>query len=218
MGEVFGELLPLGLAIAASPFPIIPAILLLFTARPRATGLSFLAGWVLGILVATVVFVGLASVVELSDETPSWASWSRIVIGLALVALGLSRWRGRHEKHDTPAWMAALSDATPGSALRLGVLLSAANPKILLLAAAAGIVIGSAELTASATVAAVAFFTVVAAFTVALPVLLYVALGDRVLTPLGRARDWLDANNAAVMAVVITVIGALLAVKGFSGL
>ena len=218
MSEIWGEIVPLAAAIAASPFPIIPAILLLFTARPRATGLSFLAGWVIGIVVATAVFVGLATVLEPGDDTAAWASWARLAIGVALVVLGLSRWRGRHELHDTPAWMAALNEATPGSAVRLGVLLSAANPKVLLLAAAGGVVIGSAGLSTTETLVSVTAFTAIAAVTVALPVLLFIVLGERILVPLGRARDWLDANNAAVMAAVITVIGVLLAYKGYSGL
>ena len=37
------DVVPLALAIAASPFTIIPAILLLFTERPRTTSLAFLA-------------------------------------------------------------------------------------------------------------------------------------------------------------------------------
>ena len=218
MSEVLGEILPIALAIAASPFPIIPAILLLFTARPRATGLAFLAGWFLGVLAATVAFVAVAAVVEVGDETPAWASWARLVLGLALVVLGLSRWRSRREQTESPAWMAALSDATPGPAVRLGLLLSAANPKIVLLAAAAGIAIGSAELTASEAAVSVGVVAVVGSLTVALPVLLYVLLGDRMLAPLARARSWLELHNAAVMAVVITVIGALLALKGFQSL
>jgi threonine/homoserine/homoserine lactone efflux protein len=218
MNGVLGEVLPIALAIAASPFPIIPAILLLFTARPRATGLSFLAGWFLGVLVATTVFVALANVVEVSDETPTWAAWARLVLGAALVVLGLSRWRSRREKTETPAWMAALDGATPWSALRLGFLLSAANPKIVLLAAAAGIAIGSADLSAADSAAAVLVVTVIGSLTVAAPVVLFVLLGDRMLAPLGRMRTWLEKNNAAVMAVVITVIGVLLVVKGYQDL
>jgi threonine/homoserine/homoserine lactone efflux protein len=218
MSEVLGEIVPLALAIAASPFPIIPAILLLFTARPRATALSFLAGWSLGVLVATTVFVGLAGIVSLGDGTPAWASWSRVVLGLLLVTLGLSRWRSRRERTETPGWMASLDAATPASALRLGLLLSAANPKILILAAAAGVAIGSAELPIADAVAAVAVVTLIGSLSVALPVLLYLMGGERVLEPLGRARGWLERNNAAVMAVVITVIGALLALKGYQGL
>ena len=43
------DVVPLAIAIAASPFTIIPAILLLFTARARATSLAFLAAWVLAL-------------------------------------------------------------------------------------------------------------------------------------------------------------------------
>jgi threonine/homoserine/homoserine lactone efflux protein len=218
MSEVLGEIVPLALAIAASPFPIIPAILLLFTARPRATGLSFLAGWSTGVLVATTVFVALAGIVSLGDQTPTWASWSRVVLGLLLVVLGLSRWRSRRERTETPGWMASLDAATPVSALRLGLLLSAANPKILILAAAAGVAIGSAGLPVADVVGAVVVVTVIGSLSVALPVVLYLLGGERVLEPLGRARGWLERNNAAVMAVVITVIGVLLALKGYQGL
>jgi threonine/homoserine/homoserine lactone efflux protein len=114
--------------------------------------------------------------------------------------------------------MAALDDATPASALRLGFLLSAANPKIVLLAAAAGIAIGAAELPTADAVAAIVTVTVIGSLSVALPVLLYLVRGERMLAPLGRARTWLEKNNAAVMAVVITVIGVLLMVKGYQGL
>lgn len=218
MTGVLGEILPIALAIAASPFPVIPAILLLFTARPRATGLGFLAGWSVGVLLATTVFVALATVVEVSEETPAWASWSRLALGAVLLVLGVSRWRHRSEKTETPAWMAALDDATPVSALRLGFLLSAANPKILLLAAAAGIAIGSAELPGAEAAVAILVVTLVGSLSVAVPVVLYLVRGERMLEPLGRARTWLERNNAAVMAVVITVIGVLLLVEGYQGL
>jgi hypothetical protein len=60
----------------------------------------------------------------------------------------------------------------------------------------------------------VLLFSVVASLSVAFPVVLYLVRGDKVLTPLGKARDWLERNNAAVMAVVIFVIGVVLVVKG----
>src|SRR5664279_4391859 len=157
VGEVIAEVMLLGLAVAASPFPIIPAILLLFTPRARATSLGFLAGWVIGIVVGTGLFIALATAIEKLDEPPTWASWTRMALG-------------------------------------------------------------SAQLTTAGIVLATAAFTVVASSTVALPVLLYAVVGDRILVPLAGLRTWLQENNAAVMSVVITVIGAVLLVKGIGGL
>jgi hypothetical protein len=42
--------------------------------------------------------------------------------------------------------------------------------------------------------------------------------GERMLRPLAVVRDWLERNNATLMAVVITVIGAALLLKGFDDL
>jgi hypothetical protein len=91
------ETLPFAIAIAASPFPIIRAILLLFTARPRPTSLAFLAGWLLGIVSATTVFVLLSEVVESGESSPTWVSWVRLVIGAVLRPLGVARgWLTTH--------------------------------------------------------------------------------------------------------------------------
>lgn len=213
-----GEVLPFALGIAASPFPVIPAILLLFTGRPRAAACAFLVGWLVGISVATTVFVLLAEVVDQSTQTPAWASWLRVVAGVALVAYGAKQWLGRRAHAEQPAWMRSISTATPAAAFRLALLLSVANPKVLLLAAAAGLVIGSDDFTAQGVVVAVVLFTLAASVSVAVPVLAYTLLGERVLRPLGVARDWLERNNAAVMAVVLVAIGLLLLLEGITSL
>jgi threonine/homoserine/homoserine lactone efflux protein len=217
VASVVVEVLPLAVGITASPFPVVPAILLLFTRRPRATAGSFLAGWLVGVgLVCTLAAV-LASVVELAEETPTWASWTKLGLGLVLVGLAALQWSKRGAGED-PSWMRALDDATPASALRLGLVLSAANPKIVLLAAAGGLTAGAADLAAGPTAAVLVVFTAVASLAVAVPLLLHVALGGRVLAPLGRARDWLRAHNASVVAAVLLVLGVLLALEGLAGL
>jgi len=56
----------------------------------------------------------------------------------------------------------------------------------------------------------------------ALPFLLviiaYLVASERMRGPLDRLRAWLDANNSAVMGVLILVIGVLLIGKGITGL
>lgn len=218
MSEMSPDVVPLAIAIAASPFTIIPAILLLFTPRARATSLAFLAAWLLSLAAGATAFVLLASAIEGFEETPTWLSWTRIVLGTVLVVLGIRQWLARRTPKPTPAWMQRIESATPGKAVRLAVLLAYANPKVLLLMVAAGLSIGAAELDAASTAVAIAVFTAVAAISVAVPVLLYAVLGERMLGPLTRARDWLERNNAVVMSIVITVIGVMVLAEGVSGL
>ncbi len=215
MCGVTPEIVTIALGIAASPFPVIPAILLLFTPRPRMTAGGFLLGWVLGIVVATTTFAAVASLIEPREETPAWVAWTRVGLGLLLILVGVRQWATRHEKTSAPAWMQAISDATPARALRLGLLLSGANPKVLLLTAAGGLAIYSTGLSRAGTGVTIASFAAVAASTVSIPLVLHAAMGERMLGPLGEAKDWLRLHNAAVMAVVITGIGVYLAVKGF---
>ena len=216
MGQA-ADIVPLAIAIAASPFTIIPAILLLFTAQPRATSLAFLATWLLALTAGATAFVLLASAIELVEETPTWLSWTRIGLGAALIVLGIRQWLARRTPKPTPAWMQRIESATPRRAVRLAVVLAYANPKVLLLTAAAGLSIGAAELDTAGTATAIAVFTVVAAISVAVPVGLYAVLGERMLGPLTTVRDWLERNNAVVMAIVMTVIGVLVLVEGLRG-
>jgi threonine/homoserine/homoserine lactone efflux protein len=211
------DVVPLAIAIAASPFTIIPAILLLFTARARATSLTFLAAWLVALALGTTAFVLLASVIEVFEETPTWLAWTRIVLGAALIVLGVQQWLARRTPKPTPAWMHRIETATPRRAIRIAFVLAYANPKVLLLTVAAGLSIGAAELAAGSTALAIAVFTGVAAISVAVPVLLYAVLGERMLSPLTRTRDWLERNNAVVMSIVITVIGVMVLVEGISG-
>ncbi|MFJ8032214.1 hypothetical protein [Streptomyces sp. NPDC096032] len=54
--------------------------------------------------------------------------------------------------------------------------------------------------------------------TVALPLVLRLVVGEGVLTPLGRARIWLETHDATVTALVLALIGVLLLVEGVVGL
>ncbi|HYO20658.1 MAG TPA: GAP family protein, partial [Dermatophilaceae bacterium] len=138
--------------------------------------------------------------------------------GAALLVYGVREWMTRQASDDPPGWMQSIQDATPAKAVRLALLLSVANPKVVLLAAAGGLDIGTADLTPAGTVATTVAFTLLASVSVAAPVLTFALVGARVLPPLEKAKDWLVRNNAAVMAVVIIVIGLVLLKNGVTGL
>lgn len=212
------ELFGIAMAIALSPLAIMPAILMLSTARPKVTGWTFLGGWLAGLLALTGAFSLLAGIIEFYQGTPIWASWLRLLLGVALVAFGVKKWLSRKNAAGSPEWMAQIASYDGGQALKTGLLLTAANPKVLVFCAAAGMAIGSSELGLGAGVWLSVAFALTAAATVILPVVAYAVSGEAMAGPLERLKRWLERNNAALMAALFLVLGVLLAVKGIDGL
>ncbi len=217
MNGAIGEILPLALGVAISPIPILAVILMLLSARAAITSTGFLIGWVVGIIVATSVFTVLADVINLGDSSTS-TGWTKIAIGLLLLLLGVRQFRVRHVDRGTPKWMSAMDSLTFPKAAGLGLLLAAFHPKNLLMAVAAGVAIGGAGLSVGSEVVAVAIYTVLAASTVAIPVIAFLIARDRMRRPLDGARARLQENNTTVMAVLLLVIGVVLIGKGIGAL
>ena len=218
MGPAVGEILPLAVGIAISPVPIIAAILMLLSPQAKSTSLGFLVGWVAGISIAIVVFTMLSSLLTEQDSgDPSPISGViKIVLGALLLLLAVSQWRsrpGEGEQAQLPKWMAAIDSMTPVKGLGLGFLLAAVNPKNLLLAASAGLIVGGAGLELESTVVVI-IFVVLAASTVLIPVVGYLLASERMANPLDHLRAWLVDNNAVIMAVLLLLIGVAMIGKG----
>jgi threonine/homoserine/homoserine lactone efflux protein len=223
VGSVIGELLPLAVGVAISPIPVIAVILMLFSERARGNSVAFSIGWIAGIVGASALLLAVASTQDLSSsgQPSDTSSWIKLVVGLLLLGLAVRRWRARPEAGEeapAPRWMARIDSLGPAAALALGVLLSAVNPKNLLLIAGAAIAISQADLSTGDSMVAVAIFTLIAGCTVVTPTLAYLLAGARIQPALGDAKAWLSANDATVMAVLLLVIGVSLFGQGLGGL
>ena len=220
MTEVIGETLPLAVGIAISPIPIIAAILMLLSPRAKSTSVGFLTGWVAGIVVAIVLFTLISTVIPQETGGPSpVAGVIKIILGALLLFLAIKQWRARPatgEQASMPKWMSAIDSMTAGKALGLGFLLSAVNPKNLLLAIAAGVIVGGAGLTVSQMTVVIIIFVLLAASTVLVPVVGYLIASARLAGPLDKLREWLVDNNAVIMAVLLLVIGVSMIGKGLA--
>lgn len=222
MWAVIGDFLPLALAVAISPVPIIAVILMLLTPRAGAASRGFLFGWLAGIVVGLVLFAILAAVAGIgSGGSSTWGAVIRLLLGTLLLLLAAGQWRSRPRSGEPaalPGWLKAIDKVTPPLAVGLGFLLAAVNPKNLVLLVGAGVDLGGAGLSAGAAVGAGAFFVVLAASTVLVPVVGYAVARDRVRPWLDRLREWLTVNNTAVMTVLLVVMGGVLVGKGVAGL
>ena len=223
MGDTIGQILPSAVGVAISPFPIVAVVLMLVTARGRVNGLAFILGWVVGLALVGAVLFSVASGVESSEqgEPAPWASVVVLVLGVLLLLIALKQWRGRPQEGNevkTPKWMEALDQFSPIKAAGAGVVLSAVNPKNLLLAGAGAAAIVRMHVSVGQQVVAYVIFVLLATIGVVAPVLIYFAMGDRSRALLDRLKNWLAWHNAVIMTVLFLIIGVKLIGVGISGL
>jgi hypothetical protein len=220
VGSAVGELLPLAVALAAGPLPIIALMLILASDDARAKGLGFVGGRLLSL----VVFVGAALVIfsALHDPTlghrahPSPViSVVRIVVGVVLIALAARMWLRRGAESGGPSKLSRRVDGlTTRGAFGLGVAVTAIDPASISIGVLVGLDVAAARLAVPTEVALVVAFVLVATVTVTAPLLAYLLGGDAARRKLGALKVWLQANEKTVMMVLFVLIGLLLIGRG----
>jgi hypothetical protein len=217
MGQAISEVLPFAVGVAISPIPIIAVILVLFSARARVNGPAFLAGWLAGVAVVSIVVYLVADAGDASSDqtTSDTVSWIKLVLGVFLVAHAVRSWREHGGgEHAEPKWMASIDALTPVKAAGLGALLSGLNPKNLALSLAAGASLAQIGASGSEATVGLVVFIVVASLSIAVPVVFYLVGGARAANVLNGWKAWLSTHNQAVMAVLFLVFGAVLFSQG----
>ncbi len=213
MGDVFGEILPFAVGVAVSPVPIAAAIVMLFTPRARTNGPMFMFGWIAGLLVVGTIVLLIPGFGPSEGEPSTTTGIIKGLLGLGMFAVAWGAWQkrpGTGETAEAPKWMAAIDQFGLGKSLGMGFLLSAVNPKNLLLTAGAAVSIAGAGMAFSEEMIALLIFIAIAASTVAIPVIGYLIVGERADDAFSNAKDWLIQNNSVVMAVLLLVFGVSL--------
>lgn len=224
MGDAIGQELALAVAVAISPIPIIGVVVMLATPRARSNGPAFLLGWIAGLSTVGAIVLLISDGGGASDGggPVGWVNALKLVLGILAVSLAAQQWRKRPqagEDPEMPVWMEKANEFTPARATRFGVLLSAANPKNLLLVVGAAATIAQTGASAGAQIAALAVFVLIGTLGAGVPVALYFTLGERSKVILDDLKAWMSTHGAAIMAVLFLVIGAKLigdAISGFS--
>lgn len=223
MGATIGQVLSFGVGVALSPIPIIGVVLMLATPRARTNGPAFIVGWVFGLALAGTIVL-LAAGGSSSDDSggPSQTNaTAELVFGALLIVVAARQWRGRPrpgQDAEMPKWMASVDQFGPPKAAGLAVLLSAVNPKNLLLVAGAASAIAQTGAPASDQAVALIVFVLIGTLGPGVPVAIYFGMGERSKSILDGLKTWMMAHNAAIMVAICLVIAAKLIGDGITAL
>lgn len=205
------ELTSLALVIAVSPASVVPAILMLHTPRPLAAGWAFAAGWSFSLVVATGLFIRISGRFnDGGNSPPHWLRPATLVLAVLLILTGLVTWMRRGRSSRAPAWLRAVNSVTPWRALAAAPVLVSLNPKVLSACAAAGFTLAATEKASSSHWGGAIGFALLASVTVILPVLSYAVWRERMDGPLQRLKVGMERHNAAILAVILLVVGLML--------
>lgn len=224
MLSALGQLLPIAVAVAFSSVPITATILILLSPKRNISGAAFLIGWVAGLtIVVSAATFGAQALPITSIRTQQTAfGIAEIVIGAALVVFGIVS-GVRAVRHPTPAqgakWLSAVRSFGPRPSFGLAVILNF-RPKGLLLGVAAGLAIGGGDdgMSVSDAVIVIAFYVIISASTVAVPIIATIAMPELMQPRLVRAQQWLELHGRLVTALLMGLIGVVILGAGIGQL
>ncbi len=211
----WGALISAAIGFALSPISIIELILVLFSTRRTVNSIAFVGSLV--VLTAVGVAMGYAGQQAGGGgegKTSTGAAVLFLVLGLGLLALGFQNWRNRADTSE-PAVMGTIGKMGPLPVAFLALGATLLNPKNLVVLLAAGQAIASSTSGSTALIVGAAFVLLATLpYTGAAS---YAVLGgEAARARLDGVRQWLIAHNRAIVGIVATLIGLLLALKGLA--
>ncbi len=177
-------MLPLAVAVAIFPVPIIAVVLLLGSDHGTTKGLAFVLAWCAGLAAVGAIGLLLAGILDANNagEPAMWVNVLLLVLGVLLLVLALKQWRGRprgDEETPMPNWMRTIDGFTPVKAAGAGLALTALNPKNVMLVAVAAAEIAGVGIPAAQEIAVLLAFVLIASAGVLTPLIVALAFGDR---------------------------------------
>jgi len=216
---VLAQAAGLALLAALSPTALLVSAVYLGSARPRLTGLFYLAGAVAMSLVMGIVILAVLRGAGLSrphEHTPRYGL--RLGLGILLVAAGIFVTRKPRQPDPAQARPGLVSrmiaNPAPLSAFLVGILIFA--PGVTFLAALQ--VIATARASVELTTLAVVIVVIINVLLVWLPIVLHLVAPGPTTRRLGAFNAWLRAHGHTVLVGVLVVVGAIMIFDGSYGL
>jgi hypothetical protein len=204
--------LVLALALAAQPWSVLAAVLLVTAEHGMAKEVAFVVGWVAALAAVAALAVALHPDQPRTMSTTPALAWLEVGAGAVLVGWGLLR-RSAPRPAAEPRWLGRLDRLPPVLALALGAFL----PTYAFVVAAVGSMMRGG-LEGAGLVLAVAGFVALASAGVAAPLLVLVRGRDRAELVYAGWRRWLTDHASLMLRLVGGLLGLALVVNGVVGL
>lgn len=204
-------------AFAISPVTLIELILVLVSKRRAINSVVLTSGIIVFAFVAVIIGVGGAKAVGDTSSGPSRTTgFVFLLLAVVLLALAAKNWQNRRDAAEMTIF-AKIGDMGPKSVFVLAPGATLLNPKNLIILLSAGQAIGSTSSGAGVLLPSLVFVLVATSpFWLATMYALWGgAAAERRLDSL---RVWLMAKNRLIMAVVLGVLGLVLAAKGLGAI
>ena len=216
--QLFLQLLALGVFTSVTPWGIVAVIVLLSAKSGPRGATAFVAGWVASILIVGGLIIGLYSGTHSQPGTSAASVMLgvQLSLGVALLALGIRKWRQRVTADPDaaePKWLTALDRMRPIIAFGFGMFW--VN---LVFVVAAALAVADAELSHTGATLAYLFYALLATLGVAAILAIYYSDQERARERLARMRFWLMQNNTGVVSAMTAAIGFIFIVRGLIGL
>jgi len=221
MVNPIGDILPLAIGVMINPLSIIAVISMALTRRERGNSLTFLLGWILGLIIIGSIVFSIAGMRNYSSgSAPSIAaSIVKLLAGVLLLFLATMMWRIsiRGEQPKLLARINAMKTFTSTKAFGLGLLLSAAYPKNLTLTPIAALTIVQAQVSTLLNIEVFVIF-IISSILAVIPVLASFVLGDAALQILNRWKAWNVEHYTAMLVIILIGLTTMNLGKGLTGL
>ncbi len=214
MFEALTKSFPMALGLALSPGPVLAIILLLMTPRAKTNATSFLLGWMLGILVIGTVIILMPGVVASHGGLSDHTGIVKVIFGIMLLISAILIWKRKPKSGVSPKSLKIFNNIDEfgmGKSIMTGFLFSAFSIKNIALSAS-----GAAHIDATSlidyleTLSGLFLFSLIASFTIIIPILIYFILPKKMEKIFHKWKDWLIKNNTNIMITMLLIFGALL--------
>lgn len=219
----FLQLIPYALIAALSPLGFAATLAVIGSGRLKALGfgVGFVAGQLLAL--ALLVALGVAAVPDRERGHPTLVALLELGFGLVVLwfAFTVRHRPPRATPHTSERSQAALERLGRlhiGTALIAGLLLGIGGPKRLVLTALAAAIIATSGDDATRQTLQIVWYTAIATVLAWAPILAFELLGQRAVSALEAAQQWLAAHQRQATFYALLVVGLIALVSGLISL